>query len=91
MSLLIELANFSPDMLGDPQKESVRARNRLDAIVGRLTYCCRREKNKENRRRALKLLYINSVPKLKRRISYSWRLSFKSQAGDICPNACSHR
>lgn len=85
------LASFFPEMLGDPQKESIRARDRLYTIVGRLTYCCGREKSKENRRSALKLLYINSVPKLERRILYSWRLSFNSQAGDTCPIACSHR
>lgn len=90
MSLLMDTSKLLPRDVGTPPKGVCRARDRLDAIVGRRIYCCGRDKNKEYRS-AFKLLRVNSVPKLERRISYSWRLSLNSQAGDRCPNACSHR
>lgn len=65
-------------------------KGRWDAVVGMFLYWCGQDKRKEIRSCVSKPLYANSNPMLKKIISSSWRLSINSQAGDVCPNACSH-
>lgn len=90
------LTGFSPEeqrevpkgVRSPTRKRSVseRTRGRRDAVVGRFIYRCGDDKKKMKSGP----LYTNNNPTLKKRISYSWRLSINSQAGGVHPSACSH-